>query len=72
MAKQNYLFVPDLSNNRNFSEEVVDAFLRKAFMTNATLFLLMNNNEESDNYYNYTVRKVFNGGGESSLYTMTA
>ncbi len=68
MAKQNYLFVPDLSNNRNFSEEVVDAFLRKAFMTNATLFLLMNNNEESDNYYNYTVRKVFNGGGANPAF----
>lgn len=72
MAAQNYLFVPDLKNNRNISDEVVDAFMRKSFMTNSTLFLLTNNDKESRDYYHYTMRKVFNGGGRYDFYTMTA
>ena len=67
MSAQNYLFVPDLSNQRNISDEFVEAFMRKAFMTNSTLFLLVKNTKESLDYYHYTMRKVFNGGGRIQL-----
>ena len=61
-AGKKYLFVADPVNQWDFAEKIVDAFLRKAFLTNSILFLLMDRTSEAQNFHNYTLRKIFGGG----------
>ena len=63
-----YLFVADPVNQWDFAEKIVDAFLRKAYLTNASLFLLMDKNAVTQNFYKYMMTK--HGGGRIyPLYT---
>ena len=56
-----YLFVADAVKHWDFAEKITDAFLRKAFLTNSILILLMDKCTESNNFHNYTLRKIFGG-----------
>ena len=60
-AGKKYLFAADPANQWDFAEKIVDAFLRKAFLTNSILFLLMDRTSEAQNFHNYTLRKIFGG-----------
>ena len=57
-----YLFVLNLSAGRDFPDSVIEAFMRKAFITNSVLVLLVDNDKTSSDYINYTHRKIFGGG----------
>ena len=66
-AGKKYLFVADAANQWHFSGKVIDAFIRKAFKTDSTLFLLTDNSQEANNFHNYTSRKIFWGGVRIAL-----
>ncbi len=50
MAGKKYLFVCNLPDNRDLTDKVVNAFRRKAFLTEDILFFVAYENEETHNY----------------------
>ncbi len=50
MSKK-YLFIADVQNNRELTDKVVNAFRKKAFLTDSILFFLAEKDEETFNYF---------------------
>lgn len=56
---KNYLFMLDLTNRRELAEKITGLFMKKAFLADATLFILADNNRNNYNFFVWTRRKVY-------------
>ena len=56
-----YLFAPNLAENSDRIEKIVQAFMEKSFLTDATLFFLLDENFDAMNFYTKLWRSNFGG-----------
>ena len=56
---KNYLFLLNLNDQRELAEKITESFIQKAFLTEATLFILADNNRNNYNFFIWTCRKVY-------------
>ena len=57
---ETYLFIPNLDDGRKAADEIVETFMKKAFLTDSVLVVLGKNEKTFSDYAKYTFRKVFN------------
>ena len=58
---ERYLLITDLKEDRKLSDEAIDTFMKKAFLTDAVLIVIGKNEKIFTDWSVYTLRKIFNG-----------
>lgn len=57
---EKYLLISDLKEGRKLSDKAIETFMKKAFLTDATLIVIGKKDKIFIDYSKYTLRKIFN------------